>query len=67
MSSSCGRCLLPTRLSRLSGPLPVSNLLLVDAFRVSVVNARDDLTLQQFLDVGSDGTQTWDTIDDVNC
>jgi hypothetical protein len=51
----------------LSGPLPVSNLFLVDAFRVSVVNARVDLAPQQFLDVGSDGTQTWDTIDEVNC
>src|SRR5580698_5532585 len=67
MFSSCGRRPLPTRLSCLSWPLPVSNLLLVDAFGVSVGNARDDLTLQPFLDVGSDGTQTWDTIDHVNC
>jgi len=34
---------------------------------VSIVNARDDLTLQPFLDMGSDDTQAWDTIDDVNC
>jgi NADPH:quinone reductase-like Zn-dependent oxidoreductase len=34
---------------------------------VSVANARDDLTLQPFLDVGADKTQTWDAIDDVNC
>ena len=40
---------------------------LVDAFGVSVVDARDDLILQPFLDVGSDGMQTRDTIDDVNC
>src|SRR5580692_6836939 len=67
MFSSCGRRPLPTRLSCLSRPLPVSNLLLVDAFGVSVVNARDDLTLQPFLDVGADRTQTRDTIDDINC
>ena len=52
---------------RLSRPLPVSNFFFVDAFSVSVVNARDDLTLQPFLDVGADGTQTRDTIDDVDC
>ena len=51
----------------LSRPLPVSNFFFVDAFDVCIVNARDDLTLQPFLDVGTDGTQTWDKIDDVNC
>src|SRR5579863_3194487 len=59
--------LAPTRSSCLSRPLPVSNFFFVDAFGMSVVDVRDDLTLQPFLDVGSDGTQTWDTIDDINC
>ena len=48
-------------------PLPVSNFFVVDAFGVSEVNVRDDLSLQPFLDVGPDGTQTRDTIDDVDC
>src|SRR5579862_9725728 len=59
--------LAPTRSSCLSRPLPVSNFFFVDAFGMSVVDVRDDLTLQPFLDVGADGAQTWDTIDDVNC
>ena len=55
------------RLPCLSRPFPVSNFFFVDPFGVCIVNARDDLTLQPFLDVGAHGTQTWDTIDDVDC
>ena len=51
----------------LSRPLPVSNFLFVDAFGVSVADARDDLILQPFLGVRCDGSQAWNTIDYVDC
>jgi hypothetical protein len=67
LRASVEQSLLADCLPCLSRPLPVSNFFFVDPFGVCIVNARDDLTLQPFLDVSTDGTQTWDKIDDVNC
>src|SRR4029077_15991112 len=57
----------PTRSSCLPRPLPVSNVLFIDAFVVSVVEALDDLPLQPFFDVSANGAQTRNTVDDIDC
>src|SRR6266851_991098 len=54
---------LPRSLPR---PFPVANLFLVDTFGVGVIDAFDDLILQPLFDVGADGTEARDPVDNVD-
>ena len=49
-----------------SGPFPGADFWAVYAYGVSVVDAVDDLAFEPFLDVGADGREAWDAIDDVD-
>ena len=50
----------------LSRPFPVADFFFVDAFGVRVVDAVDDLVFQPFFDVGADGAQARNAVDDID-
>src|SRR5579872_4527064 len=48
-------------------PSPIPDLRLIDAFRMGIVDALDDLSLEAFLEVGAGFLQTWNAVNDVDC